>query len=146
MTLAQTYGQATLHMGLGRFNFPAANALKCMLVGSTYTPDIDAHDFRSDVTGEVSAVGYTAGGVVLSGVTWTYDAANNWSVLTATSPTWSPMAATVRYAVVYGNTGSAATDPLLGYIDFEENIDLTSQGINLAWPSTGIFRSRLVGA
>lgn len=143
MTIAQTFGRATLHMGLARFNFTASNALKVMLMSPSFTPDIDANTFRSDLSNEITAAGYTAGGVVLSGVTWTYDATNNWTVLAATAPTFTPLPATVHYAVVYGNTGSAATDPLLGYIDFEEDIDMTSQGVNLAWPSTGIFRSRL---
>lgn len=144
MTIAQVYGQATLHMGLGRFKFLDSNALKCMLVAPTYTPDIDTHAFRSQVTGEIAASGYTTGGVSLSSVTWVYDAANDWTVLGAAAPTWTPLAAVVHYAVVYGNSGlGAVSDPLLGYIDFEEDIDLTDQGINLAWPLTGIFRSRL---
>lgn len=142
MTIAQTYGQASLHLGLGRFNFTTLNALKVLLTTSSYTPNIDTHDFRNDVTNEIAVTGYAP--LSLSGVTWTYDAANNRSVLTADPITWIPLAATVRYAVIYGNVGTAATDPLLGYIDFESNTDLTSQGLNLAWPSGGFFRVALV--
>ena len=38
------------------------DTIKVMLVTSAYTPDQDAHDFKDDITNEISGTGYTAGG------------------------------------------------------------------------------------
>ena len=39
-----------------------SDTFKVMLTTSSYTEDKDAHDFRNDVTNEVTGTGYTAGG------------------------------------------------------------------------------------
>ena len=45
----------------------ATNTIKVMLVSSAYTPDIDAHTRRSDITNEVGASGsYASGGSALA--------------------------------------------------------------------------------
>lgn len=142
---ANVYGNATRNIGLGKFDFSAAGSLKILLLsaGTGFSPDLENHSYRSDLIGEVAASGYTTGGLVLTGVSWTYNSTTKETVLTASQPTFSPMAATVRYAVVYGVQGTANTDPLFGVIDFDEDIDLTSEGLNIAWPTSGIFRVTL---
>jgi hypothetical protein len=56
---------------------------KGLMVTDTHTPNFDTHDFRDDVTNEVTGTGYTAGGnaittteITLSGGVLTYDAAD----------------------------------------------------------------------
>ena len=39
-----------------------ADRFKVMLVTSSYTPDFGTHDFKSDVTNEVTGTGYSADG------------------------------------------------------------------------------------
>lgn len=145
MTVTATpYGPAVLALGTGGFNF-SSDTLKCMLVGTGYTPDVDAHDFRNDVSSEVSGTGYTAGGATLSGVTWTYDTANNRAVLAASPLTWSTVTLTsVRYAVVYKSTGSSSTDRLLCYIDFGASQSPTGVDFTLDWSAGGVFRATIV--
>lgn len=46
--------------------------LKVLLVDSSYTPNPDTHVYRSDISGEASGTGYTAGGQALSSKTNTY--------------------------------------------------------------------------
>jgi hypothetical protein len=86
---------------------------------SAYTPDIDAHDFADDLTNELaSGDGYTTGGIVIASKTSAYDADNNrweggcanlvWNFTATKAPKW---------AVVRKDSGSAATSPLIGYID-----------------------------
>lgn len=141
--VTQTYGQATLHMGLGRFNFTGTDELKCMLASSTYVPDIDNDSFRSDIEDEIVVSGYTSGGESLIGVSWVYEDTDNQTVLRADPLTFLPLATSVRYAILYGSTGASSTDPLLAYIDFQENVDMTSTGLTLSWASSGILASKL---
>ena len=42
------------------------DAIKVMLCTSAYVPNQDAHQFKSDITGEVVGTGYTAGGQALT--------------------------------------------------------------------------------
>ena len=53
------------------------DTIKGMLTTVTYVPDQDAHDYKSDVTNEVSGTGYTAGGATLANKTVTYTAGTN---------------------------------------------------------------------
>ena len=70
-----------------------SDTIKIMLVTSSYTPDFGAHDFKADVTNEVSGTGYTAGGNTLGSLALTqtsgtikFDAADtSWSSATITS-------------------------------------------------------------
>jgi len=116
------------------------DAIKVLLVGSTYVPNQDTHVYRSDVTGEVTGTGYTAGGITLAGKTVTYDAANNVIMLDANDVAWANSTITARYAVVYDDTGTAATSPLLGYVDFGSDQSSTNGSFTITWDATGIFR------
>jgi hypothetical protein len=45
---------------------------KTMLTTVTYVPNQDTHDFKDDVTNEITGTGYTAGGVAISPLTSLY--------------------------------------------------------------------------
>ena len=114
------YGQALA----GQFGATAArrvdwgsDPLKVLLTTAAYVPDQDAHDFRADVTNEVTGTGYTAGGVAVSGKAVSYDTATNQLRLGFADVVWGPGATIsgIRVAVIYKDTGAAATDPLIGY-------------------------------
>ena len=103
------------------------DTFKIMLTTSTYTPNKDTHDFRDDVTNEVSGTGYTAGGATLSGVSVTYDAASDQVQIGWTDPTWPTSTITARTAVIYKSRGGAASaDELLAYCT--EAGDIVSTG------------------
>lgn len=46
-----------------------SDTIKVMLCTSSYTPDLDAHVYKSSVTNEVSGTGYTATGATLTSAT-----------------------------------------------------------------------------
>lgn len=118
------YGNGLLNVVKGSIDIDT-DTFKIMLTTSAYTPDIDTHDFRNDVTNEVSGTGYTAGGVTLSGVSVTYDAASNQIRISWTDPTWSGSTITARTAVIYKSRGGASSaDELLAYCT--EASDITS--------------------
>lgn len=97
--------------------------IKIMLVSSAYTPDFDAHAYKSDVTNEVSGTGYTAGGETLPSSTVAYVAADSWGTSRADSTAY-PLGYIVRpatgngsiyQAVAAGTSGGSAPSFPSGY-------------------------------
>lgn len=118
------------------------DTIKVALLSNAYTPNQDTHDYFDDVsTHEVSGTGYTTGGNTLASKTSTYDAGTNVLVLDAADVTWSSSTITARYAVVYdASGGSAATNPLIGYVDFGSDQSSSNGNFTITWDATGIVR------
>jgi hypothetical protein len=94
---------------------------KLALATTTYTPDRDTHDFYNDVTNELpTASGYTAGGVTLTGIAFSYDVASDQVRVDSADPSWTFSAnVTWRYGIIYIDTaGAATTDPLMLLLDW----------------------------
>lgn len=118
------YGNGLLNMAKGNIDLDT-DTFKIMLTTSSYTPDQDAHDYRNDVTNEVSGTGYTSGGATLSGVSVTYDSGTNELRIKWSDPTWPSSTITARTAVIYKSRGGASSaDELLAYCT--ESGDITS--------------------
>lgn len=116
------------------------DTIKVMLVTSSYTPDQDAHDFINDVSAnEVSGTGYTAGGATLASVAVTADNTDNEGVFDAADTTWSTSTITARGAVLYKDTGNAATSPVICYFDFGSDKVSSAGDFTIAWNSEGIL-------
>lgn len=60
-----------------------SDTMKVLLTTSVYTPDLDLHETKADVTNEVTGTGYSAGGVTLASKTITYTPANSWATARA---------------------------------------------------------------
>jgi len=116
----------------------ANDTIKVALCTSSYTPNQDTHTYYSDITNEVSSsgTGYTTGGASLSGKSVNYDASSNVLSLRASASSWSSATFTCRYAVVYKDTGSGATSPLLGYVNFGGDETVTSGTFTITWDAT----------
>ena len=115
-----------------------ADTVKVMLVTSTYVPDQDAHDFKNDVTNEVTGTGYTAGGASLASKTVTQDNTDNEGVFDAADVTWTVSTITARAAVLYKSTGVDTTSNLMVYFDFGSDQSSTAGDFTLQWGSEGI--------
>lgn len=111
------------------------DTLKIMLVTDLYTPDFGTHDFKADVTNEVSGTGYTAGGETLTSVTLTQSAGT--ITFDAADVTWASSTITARAAVIYDDT--IVNDPLICYIDFGSNQSSSSGDFQIAFNASGIF-------
>ena len=119
------YNSAPDEMARGDLDFDT-NTFKAMLVTSSYTPNKDTHDFRDDVTNEVSGTGYTAGGVA-SAVTVTKDTANDKVTIQFGAVSWASSTITARGCVYYKSRGGASSaDELVAYADFGS--DVSSSG------------------
>ena len=107
------------------------DSFKVLLVTSSYTPNVDTDNDRADVTNEVAnGNGYTTGGNSVD-VTLTDDTANDQQDIVLPGTTWTTSTITARGAVYYLDTGSAATDLLVAYIDFGSNIASTNATFTL---------------
>jgi O-acetylhomoserine/O-acetylserine sulfhydrylase-like pyridoxal-dependent enzyme len=90
------------------------------------------------VTGEVSGAGYSAGGVILTGVTLTM--ASNTAYLSFTNPSWSGASFVCRGALIYNSTKG---DKSIAVLDF--GADKTASGaftvtLPVAGPTTALIR------
>ncbi len=142
MTVTATpYGKFVLGLGTGAFNF-SSDTFKAALTTASYVPNVDTHEFFSDVTNEITGTGYTAGGLTLTTVTWTYDSTNNRAVLAADSGIWTTASFTARHAVIYKSTGTAGTSRLVGWIDFGENRTPVAENFVLNF-TNGVLRLKV---
>ncbi len=117
---------------------------KTLLITNSATPNFDTHDFRDDVTAEVTGTGYTAGGVALTG-TEVYPggvgiAAAGTLVFDADDSTWAASTITARGCTHYLNVGSAATDQLVYTLNFGASDVSTTAGLfTIQYHASGIF-------
>ncbi len=118
----------------------ATDTIKLMLVTSSYTPDIDADVFIDDVSAnEVGASGtYSAGGITLT-ITGSTDDTDNEGVMDAADVSVTSATITARYGVVYKDTGTPATSPIIAVIDFGSNQTSTAGTFALAFAAEGIL-------
>lgn len=131
MATAVWYGKALENLAKGNIDFDS-DTFKVMLTTSTYTPDQDAHDYRDDVTNEISGTGYTAGGATLSGVSVSYDSATNEMRVLWSDASWSSASFTARTAVIYKSRGGASSaDELVGYIPFGSDQSVSASTFTL---------------
>lgn len=121
------------------------DTIKVALVTSAYTPDQDAHDVWADVQANevANGNGYTTGGATLAGKSVVYTGASNLLALIANDVTWAALTKDFRYAVVYKDTGNAATSPLVGYSDLGAQ-SITGVDFTLDHdPTNGLFKGTL---
>lgn len=117
-----------------------SDTIKVALCTSAYTPDQDAHAYFSSVTGEVSGAGYASGGATLTSKTVTYTAGTNTFAFDAADVQWTGATFTARYAVIYDATpGTAATNPLIGYVDFGSDQTASAGTFTITWDAAGVF-------
>jgi hypothetical protein len=108
------------------------DTLKCSLVTTGYTPNLATDQFYNIIAGG----NITAAGVALaskSGAGGTLSAAN----VTFTSVSGAQSA----YLVLYKDTGTSSTSPLIGLIDTATGLPVTPNGgnITVAWSSGQVF-------
>lgn len=120
------YNRALELWARGSIDFDT-DTFKVLLTTSAYTEDKDAHDFRNDVTNEVSGTGYTAGGNTVT-VTVTLDTANDRVDISLGGTTWPTSTITARKAVYYKARGGASSaDEVIAVNDFGSDV-VTSAG------------------
>lgn len=120
----------------------AADTIKVMLLNTSHTTNVDTQEYIDDVSAnQVSGTGYTAGGATLTGKSITKDNTNNRAYFDAADVTWSNTTLTnVRYAVIYKDTGTPGTSPILCIKDLGQTYNPTGANFTISWNSGGILR------
>ena len=116
-----------------------ADTFKVMLLTSSHTTDIDAHVFIDDVSAnEVSGTGYTAKGLPIVPVATTEDG-SDLGKLDAANVNITTATVTARYGVLYKDTGTASTSPIVVIYDFTTDQTSTAGTFTIAVNSSGLF-------
>lgn len=114
------------------------DTVKVMLVTSSYTPTVATDIFRSACSAyEVTGTNYTARGATIASVTATESGGT--LTVTGNSIDWAQNASgftTAYYAVIYKDTGTDSTSPLIGYINLGANQGNVNGDLILNWNST----------
>lgn len=108
----------------GYINY-GADTFKAMLVTSSYTPNKDTHINRANVTNETVGIGYSAGGQVVT-ATVTPNNVTDRVDIEFSNPSWPNSSIIARGCVIYKSTGTAATDNLVAYVDFVNDVQTTN--------------------
>lgn len=138
----KVYGNAQKHLDAD-VDF-AADTIKVTLHTSTYSPNQATHEFFSSASNELStANGYTAGGATLGSKSVTVTSLT--TAYKAAATTWTASGTlTARYAIVWKDTGSAATSPLLAYVLLDSapaDVSATNAAFTITWDTTdGVFK------
>ena len=118
-----------------------ADTIYLMLCTNSYVVAQDTHDYKDDVTNEVSGTNYTAGGTQLLTDTFTYTAGTNVWKYDAADTVFSNVTITgIRIGVIYDRTpASDATRPLI--LSQEETSDFSPSAADftMQWNASGIF-------
>jgi hypothetical protein len=115
------------------------DTIKVAMVTSSYSPDKDADDYFDDVTNEVSGTGYTAGGKALTNKSVSQDNTNDRAKFDADDVTWTVATITARAAVIYEDTGTDSTSPLIAFVDFGEDYSTSGEDFTIEWHADGIL-------
>jgi len=111
------FNNARQLIGGGDLDLNGGGTFKLALVSSSYTPDLDNHDYFNDITNELStANGYTAGGATLTSVTLTKG--TNKSIFSSAYVEWTASGGSIaaRRAILYLSTGNTSTSALIASI------------------------------
>lgn len=117
-----------------------SDTIYLLLTTSSYTPDIDTHTKRSDVTNEVSGTGYSTGGAQIANCSVTVDTTNDLAKYDGDDVSWASSTITARYGVIYKYRGGASSaDELVGFVDFSADVTSTGGTFTVSWNASGIF-------
>ena len=112
-------------------NCNTTHSFKAMLVSSSYSENRGTHAKRSDVSGEISGTGYTAGGASVT-LSASLNTTTHKLTLTIPAVSWTSSTITARKMIIYRARGGASSaDELVACID--NGADLVSSNSTMAW-------------
>ena len=117
-----------------------ADTIKVALFPNSYTANIDTDQFWSNISSsEITGTGYTAGGETLGTKSVTQDNTNDVATFDAADVTWTTATFTARYAILYKDTGTPSTSPLIAQFDFGSDQSPSGVDFTLVWNANGIM-------
>lgn len=118
-----------------------SGTIKVALMTTSYTFD-ETDAFYSDLSGEASGTGYTAGGQAIDNPTVSQNDAADGADLDFDNETFSNITVSnVNAYVLYYDTGTPATSQLIAYIEFTEGAQTIVAGdLTITPPAAGALR------
>lgn len=111
-----------------------ADTFKVALMQSSYVPDA-SHLYFADVAEyEVVGGGYTAGGAAMSSITVQQDAETGAVYATSDPVSWENSSLSTKFAVIYRDSGDAATSDLVACFDFDGIMQSLNGTFTVTWP------------
>lgn len=123
------------HLAKGDLDYDTAT-FKVLLISSVPSEaNLDAWVYRSDVTTEITGTGYTAGGIAQAFTLSALDTTNNRQGVVYTDITngWTGATFSAVGAIIYKDTGNAATDLLMHMIDFGGTVSCTAGNYSVTY-------------
>lgn len=99
--------------------------------------DIDADQYISDLTGEITGGGYSR--QTLASKTVTTDDTNDRTIADAADLQWTALTNTFRYIHIAQSTGNDATSRLITKIDTGSSQTIDNGTYDVTWPTSGVF-------
>jgi hypothetical protein len=128
----KAYGMGLVSLFNGAINYPS-DTIVCALLKDTYTPDQNAHQLESDLSGEETDASYSR--VTLTGKSLIYDTGTKTLPVVCDNIFFPTLTTTgVKYAVFIDITSGS----LICYITFGANQVLSAQNFTLVVPAAGI--------
>lgn len=140
---AKLYGDFLVSMAKGYHDL-STDSIKGMLCTSTYSPDQDTHDFKDDVTNEVTGTNYTAGGKALSNISISYNSTSNQMEMAANDLEWADSTiSSARYLVLYNDSTGATDDAkrLIGYVNFDADKSSSASTFKIEFTDGIVFKN-----
>jgi len=137
----KVYSKGLEELANGDLDWVNATDVKVALMETGYTFD-DDHDFWDDVSGdEVSDASYAAGGQALGNKSVTRDTGNNQVELDADDEVFSSLDVVNPYsAIVYRDTGTPATSPLIAYFDTDFPFTANGGDVTISFGADGVVK------
>lgn len=144
----EPYGVVLTSMARGKLKLDS-DVIKAMLTTTSYTPNINAHQYKSDITNEIVGTGYVAGGKVCGGIFVSFSALT--MKVTAGNLSWPASSFLCRYLVLYDDsTGETDNEKILiGHADLRSGTGSdphpNNQTLFVAWDSTAGMFTEVIG-
>ena len=132
--MGQLFNEALTSIIKGEIDYLVDDIVVLLL---TDAPSIDADQYISDLSGEITGGGYTR--KTLASKTVTTDDTNDRSVADAADVQWTSLTNSFRYIVTAKSTGVDATSRLLSTIDTGSTQVIDSGTYDITWPASGVF-------
>lgn len=134
--------QGSFNFGITSGTFAGGTGqLYIALVGSNYTANGDTHAYYTDLSEVVTPSNYTAY-IIPSSLLMTTNNTTNQGVLDGSDILIANVTfgSAVRACVLFGSSGlGGASDPLVAYIDFNSNQEVTAGTFQIQWAAGGII-------
>jgi len=133
------YGKSMISVWNKEIDFNT-DVIKGMHTSSSYTPDQDVHDYKDDVTNEVTGTNVPAGGFTADNCTLTYTGATNVFKLDHDDESISTATATGIASTVWYDSSPAtdATRPLIGYVTWDSALSPNAGTLAFNLDSAGL--------